>query len=442
MLNKRSFCSLILFSSLVNAKGIVETPSHSYFEKIEQKISPFQWVPIEIPNTKDGKITLPNGEYKYAISLQSAISVFKGKFSIQDGSHKYIHRTITPDRAQVLSWVSDAPVRSAKYETEKKEMLCLGVFQGNAYFKPYMQDKCKELTITNNATAHYANGYAYEQGIGKYPQNSLKAATSYLKAYKLGKLEAGLGYFWLRQSDPKAIEILLELATKGNVIALGLAAQYTASSDKATEREKAPLFAKKAIELSNPDGFKALSNISIMKESDDSKYVIDAAAYFNLYNIHFRNHTNNQSAHHNLIEEAIVPSDSEEIAKRTQQLEGQYIKNGLSLYIDTSLFKKLDNIKLVVNDNFSFTMTEFQEKYLLNLFKTKSNISIQVFKGDEYFGGTTLSSSALDGHVYCFLPHKKFKDDFELKTHHQDARCPKKVSESHSMWKVLNQYSI
>lgn len=434
--------SVLLLGHIALADGTVELPANAKFITLKVKSGEHYWKSIDVPRINKRMVTLPAGEYSYSVSIKSASGKFRGTLTVTDGSHQYIHRAISPDRQSVYSWVSTASPRSEAYETESRERFCMGVLDYGSDKPQYMLDACAELVENENPRGLYATGHMYDEGKGGLQQDRGKASEYYKRAYELGFEEAGIAYFLLHQRQPNGIAVLLDVASRGNVWAIGVAGQVLAASDDPEERAKSREFAEKSLRMQDPTGFKTLAQLALRKEHEGVENVIDAAALFNLYNINNLEFSSNARRFKSLIEEALVSGDAPAISAKTTELSDEYVDSGLFFMIDTSVLQSFEDrgeLSVVVNNQFTMRPAGFDERYFVELLPNERHHRATVLANGAYVAETTFLLGETGASVHCLALDSEL-GSLQVTTHLEDEQCPETVDGAASMWKLLNQY--
>ena len=426
---------------LALADGVIELPANSKFIVLKVKTDNYAWKSIDIPKMRGRKITLPAGEYSYSLSLKSAVSKFRGKLTVTDGSHQYIHRAITPDRQSVYSWVSTSGPRTDAYKTETKEHFCMGVVGYGSDKPQYMLDACAELVEANNARGLFATGHMYSEGKGGVQQNRNTASDYYMRAYELGSHEAGVSYFLLHQHKPEGVEVLLDVASQGDVWAIGVAGQVLSASDDPKDHVRSREFAQRSLDLQDPVGFRTLAQLALRREHEGPEYVIESAAFFNLYNINLNDYSSLVGQFKSLLEEALVSEDMPEISAKTEELAEQYLNTGLYFLVDTSIFERYRDqgeLSLTVNNQFSMQLDDADSRFALELMPSEKRHRATLLADGAFVDETTFNLGETGDAVHCLILDPQL-GSLQIATNSTDETCPVDVEGTKSMWRLLNQ---
>ena len=429
-------------SQLALADGTIEIPANARFVSIKVKTDADRWQSIDIPKVRKRRISLPPGEYSYIISIKSATGSFRGTLDVADGSHRYIHRAITPDSKKVFSWASASKPRSVEYEIESQERFCMGVV-GYGDKPQYMIDACIELAEANNPKGLYGLAHIHEKGLGGNPQDRRKASEYYMRAYELGDQEAGLSYFVLHHDEPDAIELLLEIASTGHVWAIGAAGQVLSGSQDPEKLAQSRRLAEQSLSLSDPIGFRTLAHLAFANHRDSTEHLVEAAAWFNLFQVNDHENRTGSSRFKSALEEAMLLEDAPAIASKTIELEHGYINSDRYLLVDTSVlafFKDEGELSLEIGNGVAMDVTSYDRRYALELLPSESYYSVTLYVDESYRDSTTFLLGEDDDRVHCLSLHPN-TDSLQTSTYSEDDGCPQKITDDAvSMWEVLSQY--
>ena len=438
--------AILTTSSFAVAEGIVEVPTHSKFMELRVKNQAGSWQKIAIPNSKNQAVTLPAAVYQYSIQIQSSVGVFKGEFTIEDGKTTFIHRAISPDKEVVYSWTSESSPRGDKYETEVQEVFCKGLFSYSREISNYIFESCENLYQQNNRVGIHATGYMYEKGLNGKERNWDFAADNYKKAYDLGELNAGMSFVLLKKDTVESIEVLKDMAAKGNLWAIRSAAQFFSSSKLPEELELAKRYTAKLIELNDPIGFKTMSYLHFNKAHLDIKEAISAAAYYSLYTINVSDNLYQNETYKKALEESLRNEDIPIIQNEIKTLSDKYVSTGLYIVINEEVFKRYSEkgqLTLVVNSTHQIPLTSFNKSYVLELLPSSEYRRITLLIDGEHEDQITFSvDDDLDGDdIFCIIFDEKRKE-LNISTPANDKACQINKDGQQSMWNTLNQYLI
>ena len=438
--------AILVASNCAFADGLVEVPAHSQFKELRMKNHAGSWQKLDIPNVKNQALTLPAGEYQYSIQLQSSVGVFKGELTIEDGKTVFIHRAISPDKEVVYSWVSENTPRSDKYEIEVKEVFCKGLFSYSLEISPYIFESCDYLYKQNNRVGIHATGYMYEKGLNGKERNWAFAADNYNKAYELGEFNAGMSYVQLKKDTIESIEILKDMAAKGNIWAIRSAAQFFANSKLPEEFELARKYTYKLIELNDPTGFKTMSYLHFNKAHLDIKEAISAAAYYSLYTINVSDNLYHNEKYKKTLEEYLRNEEIPLIQEEIKKLSDKYISTRLYIVINEEIFKRFaeqGHLTLVVNSTHQIPLTSFNKSYVLELLPSTEYRRVTLLINGEHEDQITFSidDNLVGDDIFCIVFDEKLKA-LNISTPSNNKACQINIEGQQSMWNALNQYLI
>lgn len=431
----------VSLSQFALADGTIEVPANARFQEIKIKTEAERWKPIDIPKVRKRTISLPPGEYSYVITIKSASGSFRGTLDVSDNSYHYIHRAITPDNKKVYSWASESKPRSEAYEIESQERFCMGVV-GYGDKQQYMIDACAELVEANNTKGLIGTAYIHEKGLGGKLIDLRKASEYYMRAYVLGEQDGGVSYFMLHQDEPKGVEVLLELASEGHAWSIGTAGQVLARSQDPEKLAQSRRFAEQSLSLLDPIGYKTLSYLAFTKEREGTEYLIEAAAWFNLFQINDHENRSGASRFKSALEEAMLLEDGPAIVNKTIEFERDHVNSGYYLLVDTSVlafFKDEGELSLEVGNGITMPVTTFEQTYALELLPSDSYYSVTLDVDELYKDSTTFLLGDSDDRVHC-LSLRPDDNSLQTTTHSENEACPQAVEGVASMWEVLNQY--
>ena len=440
---RRAFLTFVIIAmcSAAVADGTIELPARSNLVQLKIKVGDNRFESIEIPEVRSRKISLAPGEYQYTIKLKSALGNISGSATVEDGGHVYIHRANSPDGKKVASWASASRPRSEQYEIEAKERFCLGII-GTVQQETYMLDSCSELGQLDNAVGLYGLGYMHEKGATGTLQSSTKASDYYMRAYKQGHQDAGAAYFILNQERDGARDVLFELADGGHVWAVGAAGRLLSMSESPDDRQRSRSYADKSLVLGDPAGFRTRSQLAFTAVSENPNEIIEAAAWFNLYNMHQKTRDFNARRFKGAIADLLLSDDEAAIRQRTIELEKEYLSAALYLQIDTAVlapFKDRGRLTLTLGNDFTMPVSDYETRYVLPLWPSKSSYSVTLNIDDEYVDSTTFHPEDKTEGVLCLVVRP---DDLAMRSSSSGTGpgCSTDSVEAESIWSVLDQY--